>query len=89
MRLCIRFALCFVLRGIDMPYDEITDTGQDSAYKKFKDGGVSVCFACQRQLIRAKGGFIFEEIQDPAGNRIRVHKQCVNRAIGDGYTKVE
>ena len=53
--------------------------------RTFKTGGISVCFHCQRQLVRVKGGFIFAEILDPDGHRIRVHKQCVRDAVGDGY----
>jgi hypothetical protein len=53
--------------------------------RKFKDGGISVCFHCHRQLVRIKGGFIFAEITDPDGHRLRVHKECQERAVGDGY----
>jgi len=56
--------------------------------RKFKDGGVSQCFHCQRQLVRIKGGFRFTEIIDPIGNRVRVHKDCEKRAIGDGYKSI-
>ena len=54
--------------------------------RTFKTGGISICFHCQRQLVRVKGGFIFALIADPMGNQIRVHKQCADQAIGDGYT---
>lgn len=57
--------------------------------RKFKTGGVSICFHCQRQLVRVKGGFTFALIADPMGNEIRVHKQCVSQAIGHGYTEVK
>lgn len=53
--------------------------------RKFKDGGVSMCFHCQKQLVRIKGGFIFAEILDPDGHRIRVHKDCQERSVGHGY----
>lgn len=53
--------------------------------RRFKDGGISICFHCHKQLVRAKGGFIFAEIVDPDGNRLRVHKECQKPAIGYGY----
>ena len=53
--------------------------------RRFKDGGISVCFHCQKQLVRIKGGFIFAEILDPDGNRLRVHKDCQEQAAGYGY----
>jgi hypothetical protein len=56
--------------------------------RKFKDGGVSQCFHCQRQLVRIKGGFIFSEILDPDGHKIRVHKQCEEQALGYGYKRI-
>jgi hypothetical protein len=56
--------------------------------RKFKDGGPSFCFHCNRQLVRIKGGFIFEELADPLGNRVRVHKDCLQLAVGDGYRHV-
>jgi hypothetical protein len=55
--------------------------------KKFKIGGVSQCFHCQRQLVRIKGGVRFAEIVDPLGNTSRVHKDCAKEAIGHGYTE--
>jgi hypothetical protein len=57
--------------------------------KKFKTGGISICFHCQKQLVRIKGGFIFALIADPLGNQIRVHKDCVRHAIGEGYKEVK
>jgi hypothetical protein len=53
--------------------------------RKFKDGGISVCFHCHSQLVRVKGGFIFAEVIDPDGHRLRVHKDCQKHAIGHGY----
>jgi hypothetical protein len=53
--------------------------------RKFKTGGISVCFHCQLQLVRKKGGFIFAEILDPDGHRLRVHKDCQADAVGHGY----
>ena len=53
--------------------------------RRFKTGGVSQCFHCCNQLVRVKGGFLFAEIVDPDGNRLRVHKQCQREAIGHGY----
>lgn len=55
----------------------------------FKTGGVSTCFHCGRQLVRIKGGFISALIADPMGNKIKVHKQCVDQALGHGYTAVK
>lgn len=57
--------------------------------KRFKDGGISQCFHCQRQLVRIKGGFLFALIRDPMGNEIRVHKSCQKEAVGDGYTAIK
>jgi len=60
--------------------------GQSSVKARtFKDGGVSQCFECRKQLVRIKGGFIYAEIVDPDGHRVRVHKECVQNAIGHGY----
>lgn len=56
--------------------------------RKFKTGGVSICFQCQRQLVRVKGRFLFSLIADPDGNEIRVHKGCVRHAIGEGYKEI-
>lgn len=53
--------------------------------RTFKTGGISVCFHCQAQLVRIKGGFIFAEIIDPDGHRLRVHKDCQKDAVGYGY----
>jgi hypothetical protein len=53
--------------------------------RKFKNGGVSQCFECQKQLVRIKGGFHFSEVVDPLGNVSRVHKQCLTAAVGHGY----
>jgi hypothetical protein len=53
--------------------------------RKFKDGGVSQCFECQKQLVRIKGGFLYSEVVDPIGNVVRVHKQCLPHAVGHGY----
>lgn len=54
--------------------------------RRFKDGGISICFHCQKQLVRIKGGFIFALIRDPDGHDIRVHKDCQKQAVGHGYT---
>lgn len=53
--------------------------------RRFKDGGISICFHCHKQLVRIKGGFIFAEIIDPDGNRLRTHKECQERSVGHGY----
>ncbi|MNY30971.1 hypothetical protein D3C86_1651090 [compost metagenome] len=58
------------------------------AARTFATGGVSQCFECGNQLVRVHGGFIFAEIADPDGHRIRVHKQCQEAAAGHGYTVV-
>lgn len=52
--------------------------------RQFKSGGVSQCWHCSRQLVRIKGGFTYSEVQDPIGNRMRVHKACVELAVADG-----
>jgi len=53
-------------------------------HRQFKTGGVSQCWHCSRQLVRIKGGFRYAEVQDPIGNRMRVHKDCVRLAVADG-----
>lgn len=53
-------------------------------HKQFKTGGVSQCWHCSRQLVRIKGGFKYAELIDVLGNVMRVHKDCVKQAIGDG-----
>ena len=53
--------------------------------RKFKTGGISICFHCHRQLVRVKGGFIFALITDPDGHELRVHKECQPKAVGEGY----
>lgn len=53
--------------------------------RNFKTGGISICWHCHRQLVRIKGGFIFDVILDPDGNQLRVHKDCVKDAVGHGY----
>ncbi len=57
--------------------------------RRFKTGGVSQCFHCQKQLVRIKGGFLYALICDPLGHETRVHKQCLSEAVGDGYTQVK
>jgi hypothetical protein len=52
--------------------------------RRFKDGGVPFCWHCGRQLVRIKGGFIHATLIDRIGNEMRVHKDCVKAAIGDG-----
>lgn len=54
-------------------------------HKNFKTGGPSVCFHCDRQLVRIVGGFIYALIQDPVGHLVRVHKDCVKHIVGNGY----
>lgn len=56
--------------------------------RQFKTGGVSQCWHCSRQLVRIKGGFIYAEVKDPLGNVMRVHKDCVKLAVGDGIREV-
>lgn len=53
--------------------------------KRWKTGGVSQCHHCNSQLMRTKGGFIFEILLDPLGNPVRVHKSCVDKQLGLGY----
>lgn len=53
--------------------------------RRFKTGGISICWHCHRQLVRVKGGFLFAVITDPDGHELRVHKACVKDAIGEGY----
>jgi len=55
---------------------------------RFKTGGVYICWHCDRQLVRKNKAFIFALIEDPIGNQMRVHKDCVKFAIGGGYKEV-
>ena len=55
--------------------------------RKFTTGGISTCFHCGKQLVRIKGGFIFGHIVDPDGHIIRVHKDCLDQAVGHGYKR--
>lgn len=57
-------------------------------HRQFKVGGVSQCWHCGRQLMRVKGGFIYATVEDPLGNRMRVHKDCVKLAVGGGIHEV-
>jgi hypothetical protein len=45
---------------------------------------VSFCWHCNKQLMRVKGGFIYSTLIDQIGNSHRVHKDCVQAAIGGG-----
>lgn len=55
----------------------------------FKTGGVPFCWYCSRQLVRRKGGFIYGLVVDPVGIVHRVHKDCVQHVVGDGYKEVK
>lgn len=61
----------------------------DKNSKQFKTSGVSQCWHCSRQLVRIKGGFKYSEIEGPLGNRMRVHKDCLQEAVGDGIREVK
>lgn len=56
--------------------------------RHFKDGGVPFCWQCGKQLQRRSGGFYFAEVEDPLGNKHRVHKDCEDAAVADGNKKV-
>lgn len=58
-------------------------------HRQFKTGGVSQCWHCSRQLVRIKGGFKFSLVQDPLGNQMRVHNDCVKLAVGEGIKEVK
>ncbi len=51
-------------------------------------GAPSFCWHCSKQLQRARGKglglFYFRIVVDQAGNKHRVHADCVEKAIGDG-----
>lgn len=55
----------------------------------FKQGGVSICWHCQLQLVRVRGGFTFAEVRDPIGNVHRLHQACVPHVVGEGYSEVQ
>ena len=56
--------------------------------KTFKTGGVPFCWHCGKQLMRAKGGFYFALVGDPAGHEHRVHKDCLRLVLGDGIREI-
>jgi hypothetical protein len=37
---------------------------------------------------RVGGGYHFAVIKDPIGNELRVHKDCVKRSVGEGYSEL-
>lgn len=53
--------------------------------RKFKTGGVSICYHCGRQLVRVAGGFKFAILLDPDNRELRVHVTCMPEAVGHGY----
>ncbi len=56
--------------------------------RKFKDGGPSFCWHCNKQLMLMKGGgFAFGLVRDKANVEHRVHKQCLPRAVAEGDVK--
>lgn len=56
--------------------------------RKFKDGGVSFCWHCNKQLMLMKGGvFSYGRVVDKAGVEHRVHKQCLPRIVAEGDVK--
>lgn len=58
------------------------------AIKSSKWMGSRRCWHCGKQLqCKLGGGYHFAIIKDPIGTELRVHKDCVKRAIGDGYTE--
>ena len=47
---------------------------------------ISHCHHCFRQLVRRGGGeFYFAEVIHPDGHRVRVHHDCQQLILGDGY----
>lgn len=49
--------------------------------------GVSHCHHCFKRLQTAKGGgYHFMLVVTPDGHEVRVHGECQQYAIGDGYT---
>lgn len=54
----------------------------------FKTGGIPFCWHCSKQLMRKKGGFYYALVEDQDGIQHRVHKDCVDDAIGFGIKKV-
>ena len=63
-------------------------SGASQRPRKFKDGGPSFCWHCNKQLMLMKGGvFSYGRVVDRAGVEHRVHKQCVSRVVAEGDVK--
>lgn len=46
------------------------------------------CWYCNRQLVKEGDTVSYWLIEDPAGNRMKVHRHCLKFAVGDGFTEV-
>ena len=58
--------------------------------RKFKDGGPSFCWHCNKQLMLMRGGvFSYALVVDKAGVDHRVHKACVRGVTEDGDVKLK
>lgn len=51
--------------------------------------GNPLCWHCLNRLMYAKGGgFKFVLVRDPIGAEHRVHRDCLERVLGDGIKQV-
>lgn len=52
--------------------------------------GCPRCWHClNRLMFKRGGGFIFKEVIDGGGTKHRVHKDCLDKVIGDGVREVK
>lgn len=57
--------------------------------KKPKFEGSKNCWHCSRRFrTKIGGGYTFATVRDPIGAELRVHKDCVQFVIGNGYKEV-
>jgi hypothetical protein len=47
------------------------------------------CWHCGKELVMLGGKTIFAQVRDPLNNIAKVHKDCVQFVVGDGYTEVK
>jgi hypothetical protein len=52
--------------------------------------GPRQCWYCGKRLQgKLGGGYHFATVKDPLGNELRVHKDCVTHAVGNGYVEIK
>ncbi len=56
---------------------------------KPKFEGAKSCWHCGNRLRTKKGGgYTFAVVRDPLGAKLRVHKDCLQHVIGNGYKEL-